>query len=44
MGNYVNEWGELLSDYEPPAREHVEEPEGPKLGTAKHGKLDSAPS
>lgn len=43
MGNYVNEWGELLSDYEPPAREYVEEPEGLKLGIAKHGKLDLAP-
>lgn len=43
MGNYRNELGELLSDYEPPTRDYVDEPEGLKLGIAKHGKLDSAP-
>lgn len=35
--------GELLSDYEPPTHDYVEEPEGLKLGMPKHGKLDLAP-
>ena len=43
MGNYFNEWGELLSDYEPPTRDYVEEPEVLSTGIAKHGKLDLAP-
>ena len=43
MGNYRNEWGELLSDYEPPTRDYVEEPEGLSTGMPKYRKIDLAP-
>lgn len=43
MGNYRNEWGELLSDWEPPTLDYVEEPEGLSLGASKRSKVDLQP-